>query len=72
MSNNMTPHDKQLFGELLEAAKFFQMAARQATNWPVTESKSKLVNKFDLTIARADMTIARAQMTSNEMGLTRE
>lgn len=47
----MTPHDRQLFGELLEAAKFFQVAARQATNWPVTESDSKLVNKFDLTIA---------------------
>jgi hypothetical protein len=47
----MTPHDKQLFGELLEAAKFFQVAARQATNWPVTESESKLVNKFDMTVA---------------------
>ena len=47
----MTQHDKQLFGELLEAAKFYQMAARQVTNWPVTESESKAINRHDLTIA---------------------
>lgn len=47
----MTPHDKQIFGELLAAAKFYQMAARQVTNWPVTESESKAINRHDLTIA---------------------